>query len=601
MLDSTATSATIHAAYRRDADELTARHFGLAAAIFLGVVGIAAVFEVIYYRDRWPWFVVVFAPELLGGSAVFLLRERLLRYGLVTRACVALSSNVALALNTYVVIVRGAPEMSAVGLVCVMSGLPLLFPWGVWGQLTVAVAAVIGFIGALAIIPTAAVPWPYVLFVFAIGAFTSVIGAHYLDLHRWAIFREASLKDDEATVTRALLQIADDLNTSLDTSAVIERIARSTTTTLGASWTIILLWDERRRVFRLAGTDPPNAQTGALASIEYVPGAFPLIERALREDTVCVTADDDLDQVTAVFLQRYRTAVMLLTRLSRGDRLIGVLITGRRPDAFAPNAPRLLRGIAHQAAIALDNVRLVSDLRQADRMKSDFVATMSHELRTPLNVILGYNELLLDEAFGPLSAEQRRTVERSQASSSDLLELINATLNVNRLEAGQSPVRIEDVQLNVLVEDLAAEVTRLPRKPGVELRWSLNGGPPMVRSDRGKLKIIIKNLVNNALKFTDQGHVTVSIHHQAEPHELEVAVADTGIGIAASEVPQIFEMFQQGASVNGRPTSGVGLGLYIVRRYVEQLGGHIDVQSGAGSGSTFRVRLPLSDSERRAA
>jgi signal transduction histidine kinase len=591
----------VHASFRRDADELTAGNLGLAAWIFFGLVGLAGVFEHAYYPSRLRWFIPIFAIEMLGVTSLFLLRSRLLRAGRIVPACVALGAFLAISLNLYILVSRGAPEMGAIGLVCLMTGLPLLFPWGTVGQLVIVATTILGFAGVMIIHPTTAVPPLYTLFGLSAGGCLSLVGAHYLDLHRWAIFRETMLKDEEAQVAQALLKIADDLNASLDARAVIGRIARNTCQALDTSWSVILLWDQRRSVFRIAGTDGNQLeQPEIVESMEYPPAAFPIIERALREDMVTVRRVGEADRVTAGFMQRYGIHALVLTTLVRGGQVIGLLAAGRQqPGAFSQRTHRLLRGIAHQAAIALENVRLVTDLRHADRMKSEFVATMSHELRTPLNVILGYNELLLDGTFGPLRAEQRGTLERIQASSSDLLELINATLNVNRLQAGQSAVQLEEVRLDTLLSEITAEAERLPRHSLVQLKWNTNGHFPSLRSDPGKLKIIIKNLVNNALKFTEHGMVTISVHHEGE--RLEIAVADTGIGIPESDLPHIFEMFHQSELARARESGGVGLGLYIVHRFVDMLGGEIDVQSAVGTGTTFRVRLPLRFYEQRAA
>jgi len=310
----------------------------------------------------------------------------------------------------------------------------------------------------------------------------------------------------------------------------------------------------------------------------------------------------DADPVTTSLMRRYGVHALMLTSVMRGERLLGILAAGlQHSGTFSRRARALLHGISQQAAIALENVQLVADLRHADRIKSEFVATMSHELRTPLNMILGYNELLLDGTFGTLLPEQRSTLERIHASSTDLLDLITATLNVNRLQAGRSGVQLEEIHLATLLDELQEQLDRMPRKPDVLLEWSCPPGLPRLQSDPAKLKIIVKNLVANAVKFTDHGRVTVSVRHEIETGQLEIAVGDTGIGIPATELPHIFDMFRQARNVAARQSGGVGLGLYIVKRFVELLGGVVEVQSRLGLGTTFRVRLPSVASSRRAA
>jgi signal transduction histidine kinase len=593
-------STNVHAAYRRDAAALTARNLGLAAAVFVAFVGAGGLVETLSYPRRALPFALIFGGQAALGSLVYAFRERLRQREWIIPLCVILSAAMALSVNLYAWVVGGPSELTAIGLLCLMCGLPFLFPWGARGQIVVAAAAFVGFAVTLAAIRHTS-PWTLNLFGLAAGACVSVIGAHYLDLHRWAIFRETMLKDHEAKVAQALLEIADDLNTAPDARTLMRRLTRSTRRALGSDWSLVMLWDERRRVFEIAATSGAGPRAETSPAVEYVPSAFPILERAVRDTIVTITDLGAADPVTAAFMQRYRTEAMILTALRHGGRVIGLLVTGLQQAATFPEGThRLLRGIAHQAAIALENVRLVADLRHADRMKSEFVATMSHELRTPLNVILGYNELLLDGAFGHLSTEQRTIVERVQASSSDLLDLINATLNVNKLQAGQAALQLEPVPLRVFLDDLTAEAERLPRSPEVTLHWACEAAGGTIRTDPAKLKLIIKNLLHNALKFTERGQVTVRVQRTGETADLDISVSDTGVGIAAAELPHIFEMFRQAAS-SERPSAGVGLGLYIVQRYVEMLGGTIDVQSSLGVGSTFRVRLPARAAEQRAA
>jgi signal transduction histidine kinase len=233
---------------------------------------------------------------------------------------------------------------------------------------------------------------------------------------------------------------------------------------------------------------------------------------------------------------------------------------------------------------------LVANLRQADRLKSDFVATMSHELRTPMNVILGYSDLFLDNAFGDLTDEQSRTMQRLRDSARSLLDLINATLEVNRLEAGRSPIECIDFALDDLLGEVQRDCDDLPRAEHVELSWRESETDVYVRSDRRKVKIILKNLVGNALKFTTAGQVAVSASYDRDSERIEMRVADTGSGIDENELPEIFGMFRQ--AEGGQLRGGVGLGLYIVNRFVDQLGGRVEVTSRVGQGSVFTVQLP---------
>ncbi len=238
---------------------------------------------------------------------------------------------------------------------------------------------------------------------------------------------------------------------------------------------------------------------------------------------------------------------------------------------------------------AEENRRLLEQLERANQTKSEFVATMSHELRTPLNVILGYNELLADGAMGDPTAEQRDALGRVRTNALELLELVNATLDLNRLEAGSVSVNAQTFQLRELVDELDAQV-RMLLADGVDLRWRLQPDLPSICGDVAKLKVILKNLTTNAIKFTKRGSVTVSF--DLRDNALLLEVADTGIGMTAEAAQIVFEPFQQADASIQRDFGGAGLGLHIVRRLVTVWGGTIDLESEPGQGTTMRVRLP---------
>jgi signal transduction histidine kinase len=229
-------------------------------------------------------------------------------------------------------------------------------------------------------------------------------------------------------------------------------------------------------------------------------------------------------------------------------------------------------------------------LREANAVKSDFVATMSHELRTPLNTIIGYTDLLRDGEFGELCPDQRDRIDVVRTASRDLLDLIDAVLNLNRLETSRVPLQMQEIDVASIVRQVGEELGTLDRKTEVRFDWSSDAALPRLQTDPMKLKVVVKNLVGNALKFTDKGFVRL----RARPRDggTEIIVSDSGIGIAAEHHRLIFESFRQVQPANTRRHGGVGLGLYIVRRLVDALGGRIHVESEIGRGSTFRVWLP---------
>ncbi len=226
----------------------------------------------------------------------------------------------------------------------------------------------------------------------------------------------------------------------------------------------------------------------------------------------------------------------------------------------------------------------------ADRTKNDFLATMSHELRTPLNVLLGYIEIFLDGEFGEVSPKQAEVLRRMDQNSRVLSDLITMVLDLNRLDAGQLPVEVNAVRGADLLEEIRAEMQGLCDQSQLPFIWKVEEGLPVIHTDSRKLKVVIKNLVGNAIKFTEKGSVTIDAH--ARNGGMEITVTDTGIGIPPEAQALIFEPFRQVSGSDTRLYSGSGLGLHIVQRLLELLEGTVMVESELGRGSTFRVWVP---------
>jgi signal transduction histidine kinase len=252
---------------------------------------------------------------------------------------------------------------------------------------------------------------------------------------------------------------------------------------------------------------------------------------------------------------------------------------------------RLLLIEAKRAAEAL--LRAKEEAEAADRAKTEFLATMSHELRTPLNTIWGYTQLFLSEALGALTSDQLEVLRRVDKNAKELLDLISAVLDVSRLEAGRLPVDLREVRVAELLQEVEAETQEIREQTSVASVWKVQKGLPPLCTDPGKLKVVIKNLIGNAVKFTEKGSITVDVHSYGSG--IEIDVIDTGVGISADELAVIFEPFRQLESAKTRRFGGTGLGLHIVKRLLELLGGRITVESEVGRGSTFHVRVPTSE------
>jgi PAS domain S-box-containing protein len=227
----------------------------------------------------------------------------------------------------------------------------------------------------------------------------------------------------------------------------------------------------------------------------------------------------------------------------------------------------------------------------ADRLKSAFLATMSHELRTPLNSIIGFTGIILQGLAGPLNTEQRKQLEMVQNSARHLLALINDVLDISKIEAGQLEVHSEQFDLRASIMKVAGIVKPLAEKKGLDLRLEVAENIGMFMSDPRRVEQVLLNLLNNAIKFTAHGVVT--LHAEIVPGSIRISVADTGIGIKPEDLNMLFQPFRQIDSGLTRQHEGTGLGLAICRRLVELLGGEIRAASDWGKGSVFTLILPM--------
>lgn len=401
---------------------------------------------------------------------------------------------------------------------------------------------------------------------------------------------------EEARVAGALARVGRELIESLNTPTILNRLCQLMAEVLECDWSVTFLLQADEDTYVPVASHGNTPEERVAVQDLKVPG--PLIDEVLarlsRGTVVHINRAAPQTLRPLVLAQPANATQFLCVALRRGEEIVGIQTAGYRkqPEAFSPQQERIAQGIGQLASLALSNARLLEEVERANRLKSDFLATMSHELRTPLSVIMGYTEMVLENAQAHLTPEQIRMLQRADDNARDLLGLITALLDVSRLEAARLLVETEQVDLPALLNNITTEARELLRsKPMLTFVCDLPSDLPPLHTDRAKLKIVLKNLVGNAVKFTDTG--SVQLHVTEQSGGIAFHVSDTGIGIVSAALPVMFEMFRQGDSSSTRRHEGVGLGLYIVKRMLELLGGKIEVESSLGHGSTFHVWLPL--------
>ncbi|MBV9788143.1 MAG: GAF domain-containing protein, partial [Chloroflexi bacterium] len=323
---------------------------------------------------------------------------------------------------------------------------------------------------------------------------------------------------------------------------------------------------------------------------------------------------------------------MLGVPLTSGSQIVGVLGLAHIEEgrSFGDEEIAILTRFAELASIALENARLYTTAQQelaerklaeeklafardealeAARLKSEFLATMSHELRTPLNAIIGFTDLTLEPTIGPLNDQQRSNLQRVSRNARNLLELIDGILDLSKIDAGRMQMSNEPVRLYEVVCSAVSNIETLVTNKQLQVTIQQLTNVPLIYGDSGRLRQIVLNLLSNAVKFTPpHGRIEVMLEHGAPgalscaalPIEglapgdwIALSVSDTGIGIPPEEHARIWSEFYQIDGSTTRQYSGTGLGLTIVRRLSELMGGRVGLQSIVNEGSTFTIWLPV--------
>jgi signal transduction histidine kinase len=334
-----------------------------------------------------------------------------------------------------------------------------------------------------------------------------------------------------------------------------------------------------------------------------VPGRGTATGRAALEGRTIhipdVLADSEYTLVEGQKIAGYRT--LLAVPLMREGAPIGVLVMARaEPRPFMAKQIELANTFADQAVIAIENVRLFDEIQDKNRQlaeasehKSQFLASMSHELRTPLNAIIGLTEMMATNAARFGTEKALEPLRRVNAAGTHLLSLINEILDLSKIEAGKLELNPERVDLARLIDEVIGTAGQLAEKNKNHLIVEAQENVGALKTDPMRLKQILLNLLSNACKFTKEGEVSLRVHKVAGGRDwVELAVADTGIGMTAEQQAKLFQDFTQADSLTARRYGGTGLGLALSRKLARMMGGEVTVTSEPGKGSVFTVRLP---------
>lgn len=413
---------------------------------------------------------------------------------------------------------------------------------------------------------------------------TAVLGSYAslaIDIHA---------RTDEALQTASTLSDTAMVLASIrDPDELLASLARKIADATGCDLGMVYLVDHDSGLMRFAAGAGEPAELAAMARASGRPELFEQL-LATSEDDVVEFADVRTDPRLKSFTITGRVSSCLIIPLRRRGQITGALGLAyrERTGRFVRRQLALAKGLALHAVIALETARLIRSLEETNRVKSDFVAAVSHDLRTPIHILVGYTDMLLDGTGGELAAEQRELVSSIRERALHFRDLVDGILAVARLDAQRGSDLRSPVDLAHLCRDLAREFADR-QSPGVGLVWT--AAPTTVEIDGPKVRMILRNLISNALKFTVAGRVAFAA--DVEGTTLHLRVTDTGPGIAPDERDTIFEMFHQGAAGRRAGGSGLGLGLYLVRRLARVLGGTAELREAEPGRTTFEVHIPL--------
>ena len=319
-------------------------------------------------------------------------------------------------------------------------------------------------------------------------------------------------------------------------------------------------------------------------------------------DSSVVYSDDDTEEMRKGLDSEWGVTGVVAAPIMIQDEVYGILdVFFVQHREFSDEQVNLVQNLADSAAVAINNARFIEEIQQArddaeeaNETLSHFLANMSHNLRTPLNAIIGYSEMLQEEAEDSDNEEFKEDLERINGAGKHLLSLVNYVLDIAKIEAGAMDIYLETFPVEPMIQDVVTTTQTLVEKNSNVLEIDCPDSVGSIHADTTKIKQCLYNLIDNASKFTEQGTISLTVSRDTEEGQewVNFAVGDTGIGMTDEQMGRLFEAFAQAEGSTTRRFGGTGLGLAITRHFCEMMGGMVLVESEAGKGSTFTMKLP---------
>jgi signal transduction histidine kinase/Skp family chaperone for outer membrane proteins len=423
--------------------------------------------------------------------------------------------------------------------------------------------------------------------------------------------------DKKLTGLYTLQQISREISSTLEESQIFTKISTEHLEALGFDKAAAFLWQENNRMFvhHLAIGYPAEEMEPIRSGVETNKDFF--LDMITHDRMISSISEAEARQKeTLRLLFKVSSFVLCPVRPKEGCRGLLIVGTDAKDSIITEGDEELIVILANQLSQGLDNARLfektwsahqemekrveertrelslaLEEVNTISKRKSDFVSSVSHELRTPLTSIKGYAAILLAGKLGTVPPEAQKRLEKINKHSDELVQFVNDLLDIARLESGTVTMKLIPFEIKTLADEVADMLSVLMKDKSIEFSCSVAEGLPETLGDKDQIKRVFINLINNAIKYSPQGKITVSVKQAADT--IQVDVSDTGCGIPENAAARIFEEFYRVDSEMNQEIKGTGLGLSLVKNIIEAHKGKIWVKSKVGEGSTFSFTLPV--------